>query len=235
LWRKDDTFETVFNLTNPSSTIFHRQDFTGKSKFVLFDADGNVFLEEDISVLPNEVKKIYLNDLTKKASTDYGGFSVFHTIFDYQEFYDNFSWITERGYISYRKKGESIWKHMHGNLDSLAYDFGSKQKNVYSIHSSSIHNQVYSPQLLFSDCSNFDLFLLNPTPRIQKVSLFLFDNQNVVKNEIVRNVAPFGGSIFSLENTASQACSKIELRSKVIFWRPIIFKYYADSFDVLHS
>ena len=141
-------------------------------------------------------------------------------------------YLTERQYVSYSWKGDLVRNFVHGNIYGLSkLPNNNKTQPVVYLQPKI---QVYRPQLRFDDCDRFELIFSNPCNEPNKLLVRVFDENWLELERRESLVPPKGLEVLDFDNRSRQMVLA-ENQSRIGLWRPIIFKYYESSFDVLHS
>jgi len=218
-------FITKFNLINISSQIIPESNDHDLINIIIFDQNGNITEKIKENLKPFEVKQVYFSDLTKNP---YGSFLVFHNFDSQNKIIQNNSFSSERGYVGYKKKN-SVWNFVHGNGSAFSYSNDSK---LESVKNTSLINQTYTPQLLFDDCDTFELIFNNPLKQDTKIKIYIYNKEQKVINTRIISLSKYSTRIVNFKD---QNIFFLEISSKIIFYRPIIIKYYNDNFDIFHG
>jgi len=224
-WNCQDEFNTKFMLTNIASHILPNIPQDDLVKLYIFDHKGKILKISDYLLKPYQTKEIIFSDF---GYNNFGSFFVFHNFKDMGNLKDQGSYIAERGYVGY-KRGNNIWNFMHGNYNAC---YLSNDNNIYSIISSSLFLQSYYPQVSFSDTANFKIILNNPTKKQFNINVKCYNNLNVLIDEQSKKIEAFNTEIFSFNN---KLIDYVEIISKILFCRPIIYKQYKTYFDIFHG
>ena len=223
--KKEFIYDTKIILMNISSQIFPSHSMEEEIFVFIYDHNGNKLKELLFNLSPFEFEELKFSDYFQEQ---YGSFFVFHKIEDYSLLKSFNAYISDRTYISYKGK-EGIWNFMHGNLNCA---YLSKNNKPISIMTKSYFNNYYMPQVSF-DNSNQNFFILNnPNEYNLKIEVLEMDKYNKKINNIFKTIPPMGTSVIGLKNPKTKYA---ELKSKIIFFRPIIFKTYKTSFDIFHG
>ena len=218
-------FQSKLMLFNLSSHVLPEIIQDEIVKLFFFNKKGLLTKKYDLKLKYQETKEILISDLLKE---DYGSFFAFHIFNNFGDLLKNNSYISERGYMAYRNKN-SIWNFMHGNHNAAYLD------NKFRIHSligtSFTENNPYLPQVSFLDQEEFDIVINNPSNRISSLLITLKDeNQEIIDKQTIL-INPFGTCIYNYK----KKIYLLELKSKQVLNRPIIIKYYKNSFDIFHG
>ena len=218
-------YDTKFYLTNISSQILPEIPQKDLSTIVIYDSKGNIIFNKGFELEPFETKEIVFSDL---KINDHGSFFAFHKYQNYEELINNKSFITDRGYVAY-KKNDGVWTFMHGNHNSGYFD---DKKNFISLNSKSLFTKKYTPQVEFNDTNCFELVFNNPSNKRVKISIQGSDKtNNLIKKEVIY-IDPFCTDSFKFKNNNFDF---IDVLSNFYICRPVIIKYYNTYFDIFHG
>lgn len=232
-WRVDDTWDTRFDLTNVPSMIFPDRAPHDRVTLVAFALDGRELARKIYDLQPFEVRSVLLRDIVGDAAGPAGTFAVFHdpgtAMADVRAAGCN---IAERGYLSFKRKTDTIWGVVHGNLHALC-----KHPSSASIgHVAGRLNQpaTYRVQTRFDDTDYFELTFANASSKTQSVTLRLLDDQRQQIGHQEQTINPHGLGLFAVHNS-DRKIAMVEASGAIAMWRPAMFKYYPTHFNVLHS
>jgi hypothetical protein len=234
VWRNDKTWDTRFDLFHIASLI--NPDFT-KSYDVLvhlYDSAGQLIAAKTIEIEPGALKILKLEELLN-GEQGVGTFAVFHIVRNADLFKAGGTCLAERGYTSFNRKSDPplFRSYVHGNSYVLGYEpVGGRVRSIGA--PPALRSYFYRPQVSFEDCNCFELLLVNPASRPIKLNLMLYDEDgNDV--DIIEYHLPINGSMRFCSSSYSKKIHTVNLVSKVIFLRPMIFTYYQSHFDVFHA
>ena len=220
-WTNENGYNTKFQLINLSSNITPEDPVTESVKFFIYDENGKKIDEKSCSVEPFELKEVKFDEYKGK-----GSFFAFHNFFN-AILKEKKSYAVDRGYVGY-KFGEGVWSFVHGNHNACAINHNTN--HIQPLIAKSLSSNIYCPQVSFIDCKKFGIILNNPLLQKTKFEVHLF-KKNKFFSKYNYEIQPFGTKFIKFEN---EDISKICLKSKVIFCRPIIFKEYITYFDIFH-
>jgi len=235
VWRCDDGFRTRFDLMNLSSFIVPDRAAQERVLIVLFSQKGSEIKRQTYDLEPFEIHTIYVDELLSEDDGKYGTFCVFHERHGQDEEWNFETCILERSYTSYKNQDQcDVWSYVHGCCNSyvLSYDF-SKDRSNYLCQRAA-EKQIFRPQLRFDDCGRFEIFFSNPLNSAEELTLKVYDSQGDLCDEISHNLESLSCQLVSVDNSQLDK-ARIELESHIYMGRPLLFKYYASHFDVLHS
>lgn len=232
-WRVDDIWDTRFDLTNVPSMIFPDRVPVDTVTMVVFALDGKEIVRRDFQLQPFEVRPVLLRDLVEGSGVCAGTFAVFHdpgaALADVRAAGCN---IAERGYLSFKRKGDAIWGVVHGNLHALHKHPASAQ--IGHVAGRLAKPAPYRVQVRFDDTDFFELTFANASSKVQTVVLTLLDDNRRQVGRQEQVIAPHGLGLFAVDN-AERKVSMVESMGGIAMWRPAIFKYYPSHYNVLHS
>lgn len=228
VWRVDDDWNTTFQLFNISSFLFPEEKPMEHCEVIFFDLNGRQIGHSSIPLKPFEMKTIDVSPLVNLKGM--GTFSIFHYSHVVKLIATKKSHLTERGYIAYHRKNEKLKSFCHGNMQSLSKSENRKYQSVVGVSS----DCVYHPQLILSDCHEFELIYTNPTLQAQAIILNFYDKDNKELKRIEDVIKPLGVQCFKINND-NHAIHVFKNSGKIVLWRPAIFKYYSTHFDVMHG
>jgi len=234
IWRSDDTWETQFSLFNQVTHMFPEKSASDTVSIFIFNNKGDQITRSEVTLSPHERQLIYISDLLPEACVDtLGTIAFFHDSTECRdELIAQRTHLTERGYIAYKRKHEVIWNYSHGNLQAL-----SKSPNTHKlgfVAGRLTKSSTYKAQLRFDDCKQFELAYTNPSPTSQKLSInFLDRNDDTIKQESF--LVQSRGVIVIAQDNQDHSIVTVQNKGKLNMWRPTIFKYQENTFDVFHG
>jgi hypothetical protein len=228
IWRVDEEWDTTFQLFNISSFLFPEKNLQEKCDLVFFDSKGSQINHLVIELQSFEMRSLDISTLI--TARGIGSFAVFHYSDIINEIEGKGSHLTERGYIAYHRKNDELKSFCHGNLQALAKTKNGKYRSIVG----ESKNCSYYPQLILSDCLEFDLVYTNPTHKAQHISITFYDKENQEVTSVKELIPPLGVKSFTIENN-SQHIHTLKNLGNIVMWRPILFKYNTTHFDVLHG
>ncbi len=239
LWRSSKSWGTNYCLLPYADLIKPEIDRSGgkinRSRIIILSNEGHIIQQKIIENKSFLYKDILIEDLLSKSfnSCEHGTFAVFHESIPTRNELSN-GYMSDRGYVGYRYSTNTIWSKVHGNLDAISNSFKEVDFKSCIAMRSSLFKRRLKIQYLFSGNESFELGFTNPTKKKQLVQLKLFDRHKELINILKLVVLPFGSNICSLRGQGQ--VSTIEIRSKLPFPRPLIFKIGSNSsYDVFHA
>lgn len=232
-WRVDDIWDTRFDLTNVPSMIFPDRAPTDRVTMVVFAADGRELIRKVFDLAPFEVQPVLLRDLIGQTGVTAGTFSVFHdpgaALAGVRAAGCN---IAERGYLCFKRRGDSLWGVVHGNLHALCKHPGSDE--IGHVAGRLPERAAYRVQVRFDDTDFFELTFANASSKVQTVTLRLLDDERREVGRQEHTIRPNGLALFAIDNHA-RTVAMVEALGAIAMWRPAIFKHYPTHYNVLHS
>ena len=225
-WNCQNSFQTKFYITNLASQILPNISQNDHVKILIFDNHGSKIDEISFSLDPFETKEfIFQND---KYKNKYGSFFIFHKFENLGDLISNGCHVAERGYTGYRV-GDGVWNFVHGNHYSASL---TSNNEIESLVSRSFFKTSYKMQVSFNDSNKQELVVNNPDKKEAKLDFLYFDSEMnyLGKESIILN--SLSTMIYNLDKYKFKY---IEIKSNIIFCRPLVIKYYDTYFDVFHA
>lgn len=229
--RVENNWQTYFECLNLNS-ILNPSDPYENNVIEVYFYTKNGICKGFREVTLNDSFKVNLNINELAAELDIyedSTFAIFHTklntwISDFGAF------ISERGYIGYynTKKG-SINGYVHGNLDAISKNITLNKISLLGDYS--FFNKEYRLQHLIDPKNDYELFIVNPTVKPQKIIMIeRSKNRTNEKHFIIQS----GGFLkYNVINNIFE--KRIIIKSKLYLSRPVVFKIMSKSFDVFHG
>ena len=227
-FRQDNSFSTLFYLSNISSHIFPEIKQSDYVKVFLYSNIGKRIKELEFNLAPFETIKLNFKDFN--INEEFGSFCIFHHLEKKELLSQKNTHITERGYTGF-SKDLNFWNFVHGNHNSLYLD---NKKIVKSLMPKSLFKKTYYPQLTFNQSDYFEIVVNNPSYKKILYELYLKDENNNIIDIINESLDSFCTTFIPIKNN-NKKIKFIEVKSNFYFSRPLIFKFYGEYFDVLHG
>ncbi len=225
-WRCKDSFQTKFYITNLASQILPEIPQNDEISIFIYNNYGVKIDHIEINLNPFQTIE-FIFDI-KKFQDMYGSFFIFHKFKNLGDLLVNNCHVAERGYTGY-KKGDGVWNFVHGNHYSASLLPNNK---IQSLVSTSLLKSNYKMQVSFSDSIRNELVINNPGDK--KISYeILYFNENM--KYIDKDVFSLKGLNTSIHELSKKKFQYIEIKSNIIFCRPLVIKYYDHYFDVFHA
>lgn len=228
LWRRDDGWETYFELLDIFSLIDPDGAFGERHvDFVMFDSAGELVAREQVPVGPGLRRSLHMSRLVPESGGDFGTFACFHSGLG-PSLDATGVFLAERGYSGYARSLDGPRSYVHGNLDAIARD-GS---DSLQLGASGFVRSSYRMQLVVEQEASFELAFVNPTARRQHLSV-LEDFEHGQEVQSIQ-LAPRQSAIVRLGAEGS-APTRVSVRSRLPMARPVVFYRKDDAFDVFHG
>ena len=231
--RVEAQWETYFEYLQFHSLLnLDRKDSQRTVHFVFYSQKGNVIGEREVKVENLLKTTLNISLIAKQLGIEKDGlFAVFHT---YQKSWltNHNSFLAERGYVGYANRNLGPIKgFVHGNIDAIA-KFTNKEK-YQLLGNYSFSNKEYHLQHKLTSGNTYELYLVNPTNKIQKFTLVHKEDNN--QEKVNFEVPPRG--VFKYVKTVhkKEKETSIIIKSKLYLARPVVFKIMTTSFDVFHG
>jgi len=225
-WRYDNEWDTYIELLDIAGLFGLDND--NKVLLIFFDKNGNRFLEKHIDITLKNRQTIPVSKLISEAVNydgKYGTFCVFHKSIPSIVSESN-SFITERGYVSYKNSKSPLRSYVHGNLDAI-------DNSLKPLGGSSFLYRKFNLQYFLDIGSNYEFVLINVTSSEKKVIYSFIDPNGNVLIEDSLLLGPLHSHLITTKNFKVPV--RLIIKSKMIMARPIVFKLMPTSFDVFHG
>lgn len=226
-WNTSNGFDTRIMLTNFSTQTLPDNPQVDQIKVIIYDKTGKKIKELEILLDPFETKELIFSEIINQ---DFGSFFVFHKLDNMEEYKNQNSHLSERGYISY-KKDQGIWSFMHGNLNSAYYDYNLNEP-ICIFTKSLFSNNTYLPQVSFKNCKSFSFILNNPMNKTMSVNADFLDCK---MNKIITKSFKLSSFSTLRHIEEDKKINFFQITSNIIFLRPIIMKESETYFDIFHG
>ena len=226
-WDTRNSFDTRMMLSNYSTQTLPNEPQNDLIKIFIYDNTGSLIKKIEILLKPFETIELIFSKIIENK---YGSFFVFHKLNNTSHYEKHNSFISERGYISYRQ-GDGVWSFMHGNLNS-AFLNEIKDEPQCLFTSSHRANNTYLPQVSFKNCNSFSFILNNPSDAPIKILVEFLGHDMLTTSSENIIIQPFSTIKYKKED--KKVCF-FKISSKIIFLRPIIMKELDTYFDIFHG
>ena len=224
-YKNNNSFQSKLMLFNLSSHVLPEIIQDEIVKLFFFNKKGSLVKKYELTLGYQETKEILISDFSNE---EYGSFFAFHIFKNFGDLLQNNAYISERGYMAYSCKN-SIWSFMHGNHNAAYLD---DKFQIYSVLGKSFReNNPYLPQVSFLDQDEFDIVINNPSNKLNSLLVTFKDEKHDTVDNKKIYIYPYGTHIINCK----KKIYSLELNSKQVLNRPIIIKYYKDSFDIFHG
>ena len=214
LWRTDNGFSTIFKYTDILKLFFKIEE--SYVEIIFYNKENKQIKKITINEM-NYSNELLINSEFLNHTNDYGTFYIYHFTNKKME-KENI--LSNRCYLGFSKEN-NIHSFVHGNTFSRFKKIDDQKKEETNIINTTLYkNQKYKIQKYFGGFDKHELFFANPTSKII--------NFSIDKEEFILK----GGSVIMIKIFKKQ---QIEIKSNCLFFRPTIFSYNKDYFDVHHS
>ena len=190
-WRVNEVWETRFEVTNTPSFLFPNESMDDEVTIIAFRSDGSEIDRTHFVLSPFETRPYLLANLVGHENGAVGTFSVFHHAPKAEKILkETKSLVAERGYLSFKRKGDTVWGVVHGNLHCLSKAPGGTQLDF--AHGRVVRPEPYRLQLDMSDCRSFDLTFTNPSTKLQSLEVVYLSSTRAEIKRVTRVIPPRG-------------------------------------------
>jgi len=232
VWRNSDEWKTFFELTDLSGLFVDQESMPERyATICFFDSSGTLFLEKRLDLHPNQRKTLDLSLFVSESKCSFGTFSIFHS-YTPQVVTDLGSFITERGYVSYRYNGAHLRAYVHGNLDAIC-QLPDMSKQL--LGSSSFLAREYRLQHELTGPAQYEIIMVNPISHQQRIYCHVQSTRNseVLDTQEVK-LRPGGSHVFLVNMEQGQA-ARIIIGSHLVMARPLVFRINNNIIEVFHG
>ena len=225
-WSCKDSFQTKFYITNLASQILPDIPQDDQINILIYDNLGNKIDDIDLILNPFETHEFIFDN--KKFQNIYGSFFIFHKFKNLGDLIRNQCHVAERGYTGYKKKN-GVWNFVHGNHYSASL---LPNKEIQSLVSTSLFKSNYKMQVSFEDSMKQELVINNPDNKRVLFEILYYDEKMEYIN---KDNFSLNGLNTTIHELTQNNFKYIEIKSNIIFCRPLVIKYYDQYFDVFHA
>ena len=234
IWRNSSEWATYFDLFDIPG-LFDDSNQNAKVKLLIFDNKGNLIFKDSIDLITNQVKRIDLSTYLQKASQntiigEMGTFSIFHSRAP-NSVKNLGSFISERGYLSYKYNNKSIRSYVHGNFDAVKYS-----SNKYKlIGGSSFFTRQYKLQHELNGPAFYELGITNPTKGSKAILVVVISSKtgNIIMKYNLR-LKPWEVIMLPIKLEENDR-ARLTIESRIVMARPMIFKMSESQLNVFHG
>jgi hypothetical protein len=230
VWRSSDQWQTAFELIDIPS-LFEDAIALRNVLIIFFNKNGQYLFEKKIKLLPNRRITFDISSLVGKLYGEMGTFAVFHleTLPKIKEFG---SFITERGYISYKYLDSPLRTYVHGNFDAVAR---CSDGRLQLLGGSSFLYRVYNLQFCFFPDHDYEIMVVNPSPVKQKFIFGIYSY--ITKNNISLKILniPSGGMQLIPIRVKTMDAVRVIIKSHLVLARPLVFSFKNHKVNVFHG
>lgn len=214
LWRTDNNFSTIFKFNDLLKFLFK----IDKSYVeIIFYDKNNKKIKQIIINKINYSNELLIDSEFLDGLEDYGCFYIYH--FTNQKTDIN-SILSNRCYLGYSKMN-SIFSFVHGNGYARFKKINEQiAENTNIVNTTFIKSHSYTIQKYFGCFEKHELFFTNPTSKIINFSIenkkFFLKSGSTILVKIIKK-------------------EKVEIISNCLFFRPTVFSFNNNYFDVHHT
>ena len=214
LWRTDNGFSTIFKYTDILKLFFKIEE--SYVEIIFYNKENKQIKKITINEM-NYSNELLINSEFLDHTNDYGTFYIYH--FTNQKI-EKENILANRCYLGFSKEN-NIYSFVHGNTFSRFKKIDDQKKEETNIINTTFYkNQKYKIQKYFGGFDKHELFFANPTSKII--------NFSIDKEEFILK----SGSLIMIDIIEKE---QIEIKSNCLFFRPTVFSYHKNYFDVHHS
>jgi hypothetical protein len=230
VWRSSPDWQTLFELID-ISTLFEDEAFSSRATFLFFDADGNRILERNVDLQANRRQTLDISSMVGSAHGEAGTFAVFHSQ-PPTAVTQLGSFLTERGYVSYRYLKAPLRAYVHGNFDAVAQ---KSDGSVQYLGGASFLRRQYSLQHELQTGVVYEFGLVNSTAsaKIMTCKLISVPTGRIIARHLL-NVPPGGVQLVSAPVDESGSV-RLVIESRLVMARPLVFRIQNLKMDVFHG
>jgi len=232
IWRASKDWQTSFELIDiPSLFCDYPHTIPRNVTIFFFDDKGRYCLEKRIPVLPHQRQTLNISSLVGESHGEVGTFAVFHADIP-RAVTDMGSFLTERGYVSYRYQQAPLQAYVHGNYDAIA------RKSDHTFERLGVTGWLprqYCLQHAMQNPSYYEFGLVNPTNKVQSftcqwISLL---SGKLLSHQIVK-LPPQGMHLIHFPINQSEPARAV-IQSRLVMARPLVFRIQNSKLDVFHG
>ncbi len=232
VWRNSDEWKTFFELTDLPGLFVDQEKMPERyATICFFDGSGTLFLEKRLDLHLNQRQTLDLSLFVSELKCSFGTFCVFHSHTP-QVVSDLGSFITERGYVSYRYNGAPLRAYVHGNLDAICQ---LPDMSRQLLGSRSFLAREYRLQHELTGPAQYEIAMVNPSYRQQRIYCHVQSTQNgeVLDAQEV-TLRPGGSHVFPVKMEQTDT-ARIIIGSHLVMARPLVFRINNNRMDVFHG
>jgi len=216
IWRNENGFTTIVRFSDILKKFYGASN--SSIEIIFFDHNRNKLKELflDKTELSNE---LVIDQNFLEGYIGSGIFYIYHSFKNKLDFKEKIA-VSNRCYVGYSINGQ-LPSFVHGNYLAGFQDLNSK-KYYYNIIQKSFFKKKYQIQCDFSEFDKIELVFTNPLSH--KIKFWV--------NKTRFNLEGGSLKIISLRKYNKPL---ISIFSNLMFFRPIIFTYKDESYDVYHS
>lgn len=225
-----EEWNTYFELLNIPSMIdpFQTTDEHAVD-IVFFNEDGHVIKNDTFKVHSIGRTTINIGELLNHEEVKSGTFACFHLGNELDIVGDGY--LVDRGYVGYENRRLSqVRGYVHGNFNAISFNNHSGYK---LLGKSFRDTKTYFLQHELTGEAQYELFFVNSDKKDHQVNINV---TSIIDKPIIHALSIPSGGIRSLSLIVQgDDRKKVEIRSKLILPRPVVFRTNASSIDVFHG
>ncbi len=232
VWRNSSDWQTSFELLDIPGLFSDRKVEVGATiSLMLFDSSGHCILSKEIKIITTCRQTINLALYLKDTNEEIGTFAVFHKQVPLV-FSKIGSYLSERGYVSYRYQGAPLRSYVHGNLDAIAQSISYQ---IQMLGCSSFFRREYWLQFVLMPGSLYNVCIVNPTSTEQRcVERLISINSGKILSTHIFKLKSRAINVLNFQKEVIEP-ARLVIESNMIMARPIIFHVKNNKMDVFHG
>ena len=233
VWRKSSKWQTYFDLYDIGSfysEIPSKREVN--AKIIFYNQFGFKINEHTVNLNPNQNRCIEISSFIKGEKETFGTFAVFHSNIP-SIFIEHKSYLTERGFVSYKYNKNELRHYVHGNFDAISIS----DNLSYLLGVSSILEREYKLQFNLEDTEKYEFILINYTNKQQEVMLTFMDEAKNKEISVKKYSINPNGCCLCNSAVNYIGNSRLVISSNLVMARPFVFRYGVNKnfFDVFHG
>ena len=232
VWRNSDDWSTYFELIDVPALFMENAAVASRHATIFFfDLDGREVLKKRVSPLPNKRETVDVGELVGRDHGEIGTFAVFHS--ETPVVVEGMgSYLTERGYVSYRYKNSPLRSYVHGNLDAVSL---RQDGRLEFLGGRGLLSRRYYLQNELKGPARYELALVNPSASSLRCGLDIVSARSgkALKSKRVR-LGTGEATLLAFKVDESEPV-RITIASHLIMARPLVFHIQNSKLDVFHG
>lgn len=230
-WRNSGEWETCFELVNIPALLDVQIQGQHDVQLLVFDQNGRLIQSHKLTVENGKRHTIHLKDFLDSSCGEWGTFAVFH-LHQPKSISELGCFVAERGYVSYRYQQAPLRSYVHGNLDAIARLPNNK---LELLGATSFLKREFRLQFMNQGVDQIELFLVNPTKVTQRLECLFLSATDRQLLGVSKETIPSGGVRCVSRNLTADGPVYVEIKSKLVMARPLVFTFQNSSMDVFHG
>lgn len=231
VWRKSPEWQTFFELIDISALFEDDDSCSRHVTVVFFDVEGRQILSQRVDLRANCRQTLDISAMLGKQSGEFGTFAVFHSTTP-EVIVNLGSFLTERGYVSYRYSSAPLRAYVHGNFDAVAR---RADGGLELLGGTSFLQRKYSLQHELKDAVTYELGLVNPSGVAQRCTFKLISLLNAKATVVQVAIVPPGGIELVVLPVDKIGSTRLIIESRLVMARPVVFRIENLKLDVFHG